>query len=203
MIRTILFDMGNVLVNFSHERMCSQMGALCERQGVDVRTLLIDSGLQWEFERGRLTPDEFHREFERRVERTIDRDALFLAGSDIFTANAEMLPVLEALKRQGHRLVLLSNTSVPHFEFVRERFGVLQFMDDYVTSFTVGAVKPEPAIFEAALRAIQCRPEECFYTDDIAPYVEAGRTHGLQAEVFTDVRSLRRHLTERGVALEL
>ena len=65
----------------------------------------------------------------------------------------------------------------------------------------VGAIKPEPAIFQAALNQIGCRPAECFYTDDIAQYVEAGRQHGLSAEVFTDVSNLRQHLAERGVSV--
>ena len=95
--------------------------------------------------------------------------------------------------------MLLSNTSVAHFEFVRERYGVLDRFDEFVLSFEVGAMKPEPAIYEAALRAIRCAPGECFYTDDILDYVTAGRRFGLQAEVFTDVPSLRRHLEERGL----
>ena len=62
-----------------------------------------------------------------------------------------------------------------------------------------GAIKPEPAIFEAALAAVRCRPAEAFYTDDIAAYVEAGRSHGLDAEVFTTATALRAHLAVRGI----
>jgi len=198
-IQTFLFDMGNVLVHFCHDRMCRQMGALCGRTGDEVRSLLFGSELQHRFECGHVNEDEFHREFERLVEREVEFASLLHAGSDIFTENEAILPVLASLKRQGHRLVLLSNTSVSHYEFVRRNFRVLEPFDDLVLSFEVGAMKPQPAIYEAALTMIECPPEHCFYTDDIPAYVEAGRRFGLQAEVFTDAATLRKQLAARGI----
>ncbi len=76
---------------------------------------------------------------------------------------------------------------------------MLQRFDACVLSYQVGAVKPEKAIFRAALDAIGCLPAECFYTDDVVQYVEAGRAFGLLAEVFTGVPSLVRKLQGLGV----
>lgn len=199
MIRTLLFDMGNVLLHFSHEKMCAQMGALCGRTGDDLRRDLLESGRQLDFERGRYTGDEFHAWFEEHAGQRVCRDRLALAASEIFLLNTPMLPILDGLKRHGYRLVLLSNTSVYHFEHVRRQFDILDRFDAFVLSYEAGAVKPEPAIFEAALRAIDCPPSQCFYTDDIPAYVETGRAFGLDAEVFTTAENLERHLQARGV----
>jgi len=201
MIKTFLFDMGNVLVHFSHDLMCENIGALCDRSGADVRRLLIDSGLQWDFERGTISDAAFHARFEACVSRKIDFPSLLAAGSDIFQLNASILPVLDTLRSRGHRLVLLSNTSSAHFDWVARHYSVLQRFDDFVVSFRVGALKPEPVIFAAALQAIQCDPSECFYTDDIPAYIDAGRKHGLHAEVFTDTANLVRQLVSHGIDL--
>ena len=48
---------------------------------------------------------------------------------------------------------------------------------------------------------IGCDAPDCFYTDDIAQYVEGGRRHGLDAEVFTTVDSLKLQLAVRGIHL--
>jgi putative hydrolase of the HAD superfamily len=202
MLRTVLFDMGNVLVHFSHERMCHQMAEVCGSSADEVRGLLFDEQLQLDFERGRFTEDEFHQQLQRRFDRAIDREALIRAASDIFWPNRSIVPVLDALRSRGMRLVLLSNTSVSHLNWVRGEYDLLDRFDSLVTSFEAGAIKPEPAIFAAALRAIECPPDRCFYTDDIAPYVEAGRTYGLDAEVFVDTPTLLRQLAERGMSLE-
>lgn len=199
MIRTFLFDMGNVLVHFSHEKMCAQMGALCDKSAAEVRELLFDTGLQADFERGRHSEQELHRLFEEAVGQEVDFEALKVAGSDIFQLNEPMPGILDALKEQGYRLVLLSNTSVSHFDWVWENFNVLQKFDDHVTSYGAGAVKPESPIFEAALGKIECEPSECFYTDDIAEYIQTARAYGLQAEVFTDAEALVGQLSQRSI----
>ena len=201
MIETCLFDLGNVLVKFCHTRMCSQIGDLCGQTSDQIRSHLVASGLQWDFERGKLTLDEFHREMERRVEAALDFQTLLHAGSDIFESDDQVAAIVRSVREQGIRLVLLSNTSQAHFEFIQRNFPVLKNFDDFVLSYEVGALKPEPAIYEAALEKIGCPPEHCFYTDDIAAYVEAGRTHGLQAEQFTSAEALSQHLAARGVTV--
>ncbi len=199
MIRTCLFDMGNVLLHFSHDRMCQQMGQLCGKTGDDLRRLLLDSGVQWEFERGLMSAEEFHRHFQELVGTMVDFNALIVAASDIFELNRPMTGILEALRKQNLRLVLFSNTSIWHYEFIRRRFEILDFFDQHVLSYEVNAIKPEPEMYHAGLRAIRCAPQECFYTDDIPRYVESGRKHGFDAEVFTDSDRLIRQLAARGV----
>lgn len=201
MIRTVVFDMGNVLVRFSHEQMCEQMGRLCGRTGQEVAAILFESGLQWDFERGNCDEQEFHRRFEEAVGSQVPLDNLRHAASDIFIPNDGIEDIVVALKKAGYRLVLLSNTSIAHYEFIRSRWDLLKPFDALVLSYEVGAIKPEPQIFLAALEAIRCQPEEAFYTDDIPAYVEAGRKHGLDAEVFTTPVAMRGHLASRGIRL--
>ncbi len=199
MIRTVLFDLGNVLLHFSHERMCRQIGALCDREWEHVHAALFETGLEAEFERGRIGEEEFQRRLEAALECGFDTPSLRRAGADIFELNAPMVPILDGLKRSGRRLVLLSNTNVAHVEWIRARFDVLQRFDALVLSCEAGAIKPEAQIYAAALETIACAPGECFYTDDIAAYVARGREFGLEAEVFAGAEGLARDLRRHGV----
>jgi putative hydrolase of the HAD superfamily len=132
----------------------------------------------------------------------LDVAAVRRAASDIFWAHDDMLPILAGLKKNGYRLVLLSNTSISHFNWVREHYRFLPHFDDFVLSYEAGAIKPDFPIYEQALQKIQCDPHECFYTDDIPDYVAAGRRVGLQAEVFQNALSLAGHLRERQIRFE-
>jgi HAD superfamily hydrolase (TIGR01549 family) len=200
LIRTILFDLGNVIVHFSHALMCEQIGAVLNRTGAETRTFLIDSGLMWDFERGKLSEQDLLAAVEKELGRRVETVALSTACSDIFQLNEPIVPVIESLKRQGLRLVVLSNTSRWHVQWIRQKWDVLDHFDQLVLSYKVGAIKPEPMMYEAALKAIHCKPEECFYTDDIPAYVARAREFGLQAEVFSDVETLVMQLAERGVS---
>ena len=197
-IRTCLFDMGNVLLFFSHDRMCAQMGALCDRTAAQVWEIVMDSGLQARFECG-LPAEEYHRLFEEAIGARVHFDDLLRAHSDIFWPNENIVPVLAALQSLGIRLVLLSNTDSAHFAFCRRTFDVLNRFDDFVVSYRVGAMKPSDEIYRAAIEVIDCDSHECFYTDDIAGYVERGRTFGLEAETYMSVDKLVLDLASRGV----
>lgn len=198
-IKTFLFDLGNVLMFFSHERMTVQLAEELGRTKEETWSLLFGSELQQDFERGRMTTQEFHERIEREVGRNLEREALERAVADIFWPNEPMRPLVQRLKSEGYRLVLLSNTSEPHVRFIRQQFDVLDDFDELVLSYEVGAAKPEPAIYQAALRAAQAAPNECFYTDDISKYVAAGRAHGIEAHLFEGYDGLVERLRSLGV----
>ncbi len=198
-IRCIIFDMGKVLVHFSHDRMFAAMGEVCGATGHQIREWLWDSGWQQKLETGQVTAEEVRDELSRQAGRPIELEALLRAGADIFTLNEPLLPVLDALKEAGFRMVVLSNTSVPHVEWIRRKWDVLQRFDTEVLSCKVGTLKPNVAIYEAALAVARCEPQECFFTDDIADNVEAARSCGMRGEVFEGVDSLVNHLEALGL----
>jgi putative hydrolase of the HAD superfamily len=199
-IRAFIFDLGNVLLRFSHQRMYEQVAVLSRRDVDAVRTLFC-RGLGDDYECGRLTAMQLHRELELQLQSPLDRVRLEQAVGDIFELNADMPPLLDELRRRGFPLILLSNTNETHIRWVREHFDILDRLDHCVLSYEVGAMKPDPRIYAAAIAASGFDPGECFYTDDIPEYVEQGRVAGLQAEVFTGAVELRRALAERGIQL--
>jgi len=198
-IQSCIFDLGNVLVFFSHDRMVQNIASASGASPTVVREFLFDSGFQEEIETGRVTEEQFHAEFESFTDASVPIDALRLAVGDIFELNAPMVPLLKELKAAGIRLVLLSNTCVTHIEFVRSRWTVLDLFDDITMSCEVGALKPDPAIYESALAQAKCDPADCFYTDDIEDYVTQAVSMGIQAHVYRDAVTTRATLGSLGV----
>jgi len=86
-IRTVVFDMGNVLVHFTHDGMFAAMGEVCGASGQQIREWLWDSGLQERFERGEIDGGGVRDELSDRAGCDVDQAALMQAASDIFTLN--------------------------------------------------------------------------------------------------------------------
>lgn len=200
-IQTCFFDMGNVLVHFSHEKMCENMATLTGLDKQIIAETLLGSGLQTQLECGKITEEEFHSKFESTLSLTVNFEALKHAAADIFWLNDSIVPLVGQLKDSGMRLVLLSNTSITHLRFIQERHEILNQFDALTTSFEAGALKPDAAIYEDALSKANCKPEECFYTDDIEEYVVKARTFGINAEVYTETSRTRLALADLGVPL--
>lgn len=203
MIDACLFDMGNVLVFFSHAVMCEQIAKVCDCTTDDVRRLLFDSRWQFEIERGEISEAEFHHRWEQHLGHPVDGPALLRAACDIFVPNWEIVPVLSALKQQGKRLVLLSNTCLSHIEFIRRQSNILQQFDALALSYEVGSMKPQPELYQAAIAMAGCAANRCFYTDDIEENVAAGKELGIHSEIYTNVSGLRSQLARLGVDLSL
>lgn len=82
-----------------------------------------------------------------------------------FSAYPDARPVLAELRSAGVRLVATSNwdCSLPA---VLDRAGLLGLIDAVVASAVVGAAKPDPSIFRAALEAARCEPCTALFVGD-------------------------------------
>ena len=100
-VKAFLFDMGDVLIKFSHARMFAQLSEVLERPVDEVKRLFQDTGLFVGYDRGDIDDDEAIARIEAFVGRPIDHRRLLLAMSDIFEPSPGMFELLTELKRAG------------------------------------------------------------------------------------------------------
>lgn len=87
-------------------------------------------------------------------------------------------PALAALRERGLRLCCVSNWDYGLGE-VLEQIGIADALDDIVTSAAVGARKPDPAIFTAALAVVGCAAADAIHVGDSAEDVAGARAAGI------------------------
>ena len=189
-IKTVIFDLGNVLVFFSYEKIIAQISALTGLSPQKIQELLIQKELHGAYESGNISGEEIYNIFLNESSNSFSQEQFFFAASDIFQRNDPIYPLVKKLKKRGYRLILLSNTSPAHYNFLTTRLPILEIFDAKILSYEVKALKPHPKIYRAAIQAAQCSPQECFYTDDVPEFVLAAKAHGIDAEVFRDVTDL-------------
>jgi FMN phosphatase YigB (HAD superfamily) len=196
----LYFDLGQVLLNFDVELVLRQMAAVAGIDPGRVAQAIFASGLQARYEAGAVSSRGFYEEFCRQTGAQPDYDALAAAGTDIFTLNVPMLPVVAHLREAGYRMGVLSNTCEKHWEHCLRRYAILQdTFDVYALSYEIGAVKPEAAIYRAAAEKAACSPEDIFFTDDVPGHVEGARAFGFDAVPYTSTPRLVAELRARAV----
>ena len=119
----------------------------------------------------------------RSVELREVREAML--DSIRFSAYPDVAPALRELRGRGLRLVVASNwdCSLPE---VLERAGLAPLVDGVVSSAMVGAAKPEPALFEAALEVAGCGPSDALHVGDSPSKDIAGAARASVAAVLLD-----------------
>lgn len=101
----------------------------------------------------------------------------WLQGLQLFP---ETLEVLDWCRAQGLRMGVISDTS-PSLPLTLEAAGIGDYFDCAVCSDLVGAMKPEPAIYQAALDALGVKAEESVYVDDYDVEADGARAMGFTA----------------------
>jgi glucose-1-phosphatase len=80
---------------------------------------------------------------------------------------------------------------------IRGNYPLLQHFHTLILSHEVGAMKPSPLIYQKAVEAAGCLPEECFFTDDIQEYVDGARLYGIDAVRFESQKQIEAELRKR------
>ena len=196
--KAIIFDLGKVLVGFEFQRAYQALEKFCGHQAPEMQRRIAASGLVDRFETGRIPPREFVTSLCGLIGAEIHYDDFCGVFNSIFTKTLVPESLLEGLA-SNYRLLLLSNTNAIHFEMLDRTYPMLRHFHHRILSFEVNAMKPQPAIYQAAIERAGCRPEECFYTDDIPEFITAAQKLGIDAVQFESSGQLEQELKRRGI----
>jgi putative hydrolase of the HAD superfamily len=202
MIKTVIFDLGKVIVPFDFSRGYRAMSELCSYAPEEIPKRIGSTDLVLRFESGQVSPEQFVEQLCQILDVRMEYGHFCEIWSSIFLPHT-LIPenMLEGLRKR-YRLLLLSNTNAIHFKMIRENYSLMKHFDHYVLSYEVGAMKPSPRIYEEAIAKAHCAPEECFFTDDIAEYVAGAREAGIDAVQFQSAAQIQAELQSRGVTWE-
>ena len=195
-VDAIVLDLGNVLVFHDDARLFQALGAAGGRDPREVRAALTPV---WDpCNRGLLAGDDLRRAVAVAAGVALD-DASFRAlWSSHFRLHEEVFPLVEALFGRV-KVLLLSNTNATHLDWVRPRVPLLDRFDGLVLSYQLGVAKPDPAIFQEALRRAGTAPDRTAFFDDVEAYARAAQALGIRGHVFTDAPTFARQLAALGL----
>lgn len=199
MIKTIVFDLGKVIIPFDFKRGYERLAPLCSYPAADIPERLRACDLVTRFESGGIEPQAFVQQISGILELKADYDQFCEIWSSIFLPDPLVPEELLVALKQRYRMLLLSNTNAIHFPMVRKAYPLLRHFDEYILSYEVGALKPDPKIYQEAIRRANAKPGEMFFTDDIAAYVEGARQQGIDAVQFQNANQIMDELRARGV----
>ncbi len=194
MIRHIVFDLGQVLINYQPEAYLRRLfphhphiEVLQRAIFASSEWLMLDRGVidQWEAE-ARLINQ--HPYLKKEISATL---AGWFAMLTPIEANVELLP---QLKNKGYGLYVISNFHKAAFSHVVGKYGWFELFGGMVLSFQHQVLKPEPQIYRELLGGYQLREEECLFIDDVAANVEGARRMGMDAVLYQSPEELRHDL---------
>ncbi len=176
----LVFDLGRVLIDFDPQIIIDRLSPYTHWSKQDMFSLFATPEFVDAFEKGKMEEDEFFDMLGKILSlEGLDRGALREIWNDMFFPKKEMLSLIRRIKESTDiRLLMLSNISKIHFEYLFSEYEELSLFDDYVLSFQVGHRKPERQIYRCVLEKAAGARAIC-YTDDVERFVYAAREVGI------------------------
>ena len=172
-IRTIIFDMGGVIITIDQKEAVRRFKALGLQDAEQQLDPYTQGGIFGDLEAGRITAEEFRIALSKQVGRELSYDECRHAWlgycGDVPQRN---LQLLTRLRQEGYRLILLSNTNpymMSHVlspAFDGSGHPLSHYLDALYMSFEMKVMKPDETFFRRVLMAEQTIPTECLFVDD-------------------------------------
>ena len=183
-IKNIIFDMGNVLLQFNPY---ISLDFYCENEeDKEIIYQELFKGPEWIMgDEGKIANGQRYELVKVRVpERLHQTLKLIVENWDMCMKEVPGAQDFHTLVREkGFYTYILSNACNRFYHFFPKYFNLKSF-DGVVVSSDVKMIKPYPQIYEYILKKYELKPEECLFIDDVEANVEAAKAAGMKGFVF-------------------
>ncbi|PHM36264.1 glucose-1-phosphatase [Xenorhabdus innexi] len=178
-----IFDMGNVIIDIDFRRVLAVWSNL---SGTPLATLSPKFALGEtveKHERGQITDAEFAEMLCDEMEVSLSFEQFSEGWNAIFVGvRPEVIELMNKLREQGHRVVVLSNTNHMHFQYWPQQYPEITTSADHLyLSQDLGMRKPDQDIFNYLLEKERVVAGQAVFFDDVQEHVDAAKRLGINA----------------------
>ncbi len=182
MIKNIIFDIGNVILNFNINEVLRKFTNSINEQNFILENII--NSPEW---LGNALIDTGYISRENAIEIVKDRtnhtndeliNNFWYNYNNFSKVDERVLQLIQKLKYNNYKIYLLSNINPYTFEFVNKS-GLFNLVDGYVLSYKEHKVKPYKAIYNVLLERYNLIPNECIFIDDNKKNIDTGNLMGI------------------------
>ena len=183
MIKTVIFDIGNVILNFDIDEILKKYSDN-EEERVFIKNNVYNSP-EWTglglIDIGYISLEEAAEQIKDRTNHENDRvvDDFLSSYMDIAYVDKRVIDLIYKLKESGYKVYILSNIS----KQITEKLNIDQVfkdIDGYVLSYEYHQIKPYKSIYETLINKYNINPEEALFVDDRKDNMDTANSLGIQ-----------------------
>lgn len=184
-IKNLIFDVGNVLLEYRWNQMLLDYG-LSKEEAAVAGPLFFEHDIWKELDYGNISVEEVICLYEKALPQYAGLIRWFLTNLELMPiARKDVWEKVHALKQKGYKIYLLSNYNKDFFDTHTKGADFLNDIDGKVVSYEIHKIKPDPAIYEYLLVKYDLKPEESVFFDDRLENTEAAEKLGIKSYTIT------------------
>lgn len=201
MYRNIIFDIGNVLLDFKPEAyLKAKISEACKVSEIYEE---VFRSKEWSMlDRGTITENEVINILIRRNSKNADLIKLaFENWYDILIPIEGTVEILKELKKANYNIYYLSNFHLLAFKYVTKKYDFFNLFDGGVVSYKERLLKPESDIYKRIIEKYHLKPEESIFIDDTQVNTDSAEKLNLGTILFKGPEDLRERLKNYNIIL--
>ena len=199
MIKNVIFDLGNVLIDFKPIKYIKSLG-YDDEKALEIFNKTIKDSIWADMDRGIYRDKESYvKAFKTKYPEIKDDIDKFLGGpwmENVIFPLKDNLKMIDLVKEKGLKYYILSNYPKDAFEYTYDMCPFIQNGDGMVISYDVLMIKPDKNIYLKLLDKYGLKANECLFIDDLDINVEGAKSVGINAFVFKDLEDGYKKLEE-------
>ncbi|MFH1084475.1 MAG: HAD-IA family hydrolase [Chloroflexota bacterium] len=194
-VKAFLFDCGGVVLRDADMSVYQRWEQRLELPTGELESRLWQGEIWDQVAVGRITERQFWHQSAARLGL---RDAALIEALrddlwESWAVDTRVLMLVDRL-RLRYRVAMLSNATDALEELLSERYGIADRFEPILNSARLGLVKPDRAIYEAALARLALPAHEIVFVDDRAENVAAAAALRFHVIWFVNAAELERQL---------
>ena len=194
-IKNIIFDVGEVLLEYRWQEMLMDHG-LTSEEAQELGEKIFQEEL-WAkgMDAGKLTTEQAIEKYAEKYPEDVENIAWFIRNAELMVVpRPEIWEKVRILKKKGYGIYILSNYSEELFEKHTKGASFLSVLDGGIVSYQVHMIKPDEGIYRALTEKYSLNKEECIFLDDREENVKASEAFGIRAVQVTSRAMLNEFL---------
>jgi HAD superfamily hydrolase (TIGR01549 family) len=188
-MRAVIFDVGQVLVHWNPAATLAGLAGISQAGPAELQSLWSQSSHA--LGTGVLSAQAFHRHLIEHAGTDEAWEAFYIAFCRGLSRDDHALRYTVDLAARGIPLGIISNTNAVHVQWLHDNLPELDRFRSLVWSSDAGLLKPDPAIYDLALREISVPPKQTLFVDDLEENVAGAKAAGLAGWVHRDWKETR------------
>ncbi len=182
MIKNVVFDIGNVILNFDYMKVISEY-----TDSIEEKKFILDNIMnspEWLgyslIDTGFITKEEAIQIVQDRTNHINDNlvQNFWNNYNNYAFVDKRVLNLIERLKNKGYKVYLLSNMNEYTFNKVKAS-NLFNIVDGYVLSYLVHQVKPYISIYKTLINKYNLKVSECLFIDDNENNINTANSLGM------------------------
>lgn len=198
MIKTIIFDLGQVVIAFDWTSALLRLSKHTHRPVDEIIAYFTDPQNDFLFVEGRISGEDFFARSQKALDLSVSYPEFRDLYNDIFTPIPETDVIIKQLAKQ-YTLAILSNTNEFHFPYIKKKYRIMDHFKEYILSYEEKCQKPHYEIYHNALARLNCTPHETVFIDDNEVNVISAAQIGIRAIQYQGTDSLIQGLKKYGI----